>query len=336
MKTRKSFRKGIFYAVLIVLGYACTQEELIDLPRENDTLSLSASKKDAIVKATTTNFEVGTLYSIYAMIEGSTDWKQSIWKPNPKACTEADDNTINYGDAVSLGMKNVDFYGVTYDSKTKTINATDYISSDPTKIKIMPDNGTNKFGDLMYSNNLKSRNSSDGILQMNFKHVMSKIQFTIYKDEKKFSPEKRIFDKAKLTYIKIKTSGGAVFNVLDGTWSDREAQKTIAHLTNASLLLENSAQNIPGETLFIPNDEAVQITVELTDVKNLKTGTLITPEPITYTVPNKDTGTSFFKFLANHQYTLSIAVFQEMGEIIIAFDPTVESWKDKNIDVGET
>ena len=347
MRKDNNIRYWFCAVIAVSLLAACSTEEVLDAQQEQDFLNLSASKIQVTTKAPTTpaleDFNPGTKYSIYGYVSGT---KENLWgkgKANPRLCTETADHAIDYWtgeagqtiDKISLGTKTAEFYGFTYGSDKK-IDGTAYLTTEPNKIKIAADNTTKKVEDLMFSNNLKNCNSSQGTLQMNFKHAMSKLKFEIFKDpETNYADSKKYFLNTTLTKIEITTSRNAIFNVLNGTWSDWGTEEvTSVHFNNnPGKKLETTTKPIDGETLIIPNNAAIKVTIHLANVKS-GSGTEAT-KILTYQIKDKNE-IDPYKFLPNHQYTLTIGVLREKGAIVIAFDPLVEPWKDKAIDLGET
>ena len=330
-------------AVLLFFLHARSSEVPKESPIEGDLLELSASKISVSTRvdpAVLTSFDAGTKYSIYAFLAGSTDLSKGLWSPNPRECEESGGKIDYYkGDPVnkvSLGMKSVDFYGLTYNSITDKIDATDYVTKNPMLIAIAAD-ADGKVKDLMYSNNLKNCNSSQGVLQMNFKHAMSKIEFKIYKqDESIYETEKRFYNKATLKKIEVTTVTKGQFDVANGTWSNHLDSKKVVFFDNTGVLLETSIQQVAGDLLIIPNASTTKLAITVT-LGNVTDGSERPAEDkiVTHEISSDLEGT-VMQFLPNHQYTLSIGVLRDKGKIVIAFEPIVEPWKDIDIDLGET
>lgn len=350
MKTYINITNRILLAVVFFVLASCNKVDVIEDQQVQTTLDLSASKIQVTTKAETTpvleDFLEGTIYSIYAY-EVKESKENNLWdKSNPRECKEDNNHKIdywtNYGNKkISLGTKTANFYGLTYGS-TK-IEATKYDPLDPRKVKIETDNG--KVKDLMFSNNLKNCNSSQGELQMNFKHAMSKIKFQIYKDEESdYEYPYKHFRKTTLTGIEIRTCKGANFNVKTGEWSDWENtnKSTLVYYSNTTgVPLKTSVQDVKGleEALIIPNDPTafVEVTVHLEKVREDTTPSNEegVPKTLTYVIKKNEQDVPF-TFLPNHQYTIVIGILRTGGKTVIAFKPIVEPWKDIEIDLGET
>lgn len=341
--------RSISLWALTVLLSACSSQLPSDPSMSEDVLTLSASQIQVTTQTRSqfTAFDEGVKYSISATYAGSDDWNNALWSPNPRVCMEKKRGNAGYidyysnygGQLVSLGMKSVDFYGLTYDSPTKEIQTVDYDTKDPSKIKVSPDKVTGEIGDLMFSNNLKDCNSSQGVLQMNFKHATSRIKFEIYKqDETGYEERLRYFQHVTLKKIEIFTSKEAKFSVVKGDWSNQSVLEYVPFYTTEQKNgdpIQVSVQDVPGSMLIIPNADDTPLKVKVTlgkvgdGISDRLTDRVV--EHILYS----DLGGNVLRFLPNHQYTLSIGVMREKDKIVIAFDPIVEPWKDIDIDLGE-
>ena len=337
--------RGFCMAVLLFFLCACSSDVPSESQVEGNLLELSASKISVSTRvdpAAMTSFAAETKYSIYAFLAGNTDLSKKLWTPNPRECVESGGEIDYYqgnpANKVSLGMKSVDFYGLTYNSTTDKITEADYVLGNPMLIAIKAE-ADGKVKDLMYSDNLKNCNSSQGVLQMNFKHATSKIKFKIYKqDESKYDSDKQYFKNATLKKIEVKTVTKANFNVVTGEWGDRSVSKDVVFFNNSSgVPLQTSIQPVDGEDLLIiPNGPSTKlaVTVILGNVTD-GNGGAAADKIVNHEISSDLEGT-VMQFLPNHQYTLAIGVLREKGKIVIAFEPTVEPWKDIDIDLGES
>lgn len=326
MKNRLHYLLAVALAVLSCSDELNVEQELL----EKDKVSFAANSARLVTKSglTYTNFEAGTKYLIYGMDQAyAGDWSGSRMVMNALRAEESEKNIIDYEGDIRFKGRMMDFYGVTLcrtGSQDTDYPQTYAYSADVPEAERTPkfslslkDDGT--LDDIMYSNNLKSCTSSQGVLQMNFIHALSKIEFEVSKQN---VPE---LEHACIRSISIvNTSSAGVLDIHSGEWTSlSDPQERIFH-QGSIFPGEKPAKVKDGENdaymLVFPNKEPLSVKISLTLDEN---GEVVKE----YEYP-----LSSFLFRQNYRYVVSIVLLSD-GVRVIAVLPQAYEWIEHEPDM---
>ena len=188
----RSFRSILLLAALVMAG-SCVMEDPV-VPSVGDTpIEFSASKMRVITKAgdSAEPFDDGTKFKLFAVEDsgGAHNWSNTVLYDRSGVLASG---LVSYGDKVSYGVDpfNVlDFYGVTNGTESE-VPVSGPEGQTP---KVAVVRGTDgRLPDLMYSDNLKSKTSASGRLEMEFRHTMAKLNIEILKQDESADSEKNL------------------------------------------------------------------------------------------------------------------------------------------------
>ena len=189
-------KRLLAYLGVVLLACGCGLDELALSDAGGSLIEFSASKMRVITKAgdSAEPFAEGTNFRLFAVqnVDGVSDWTASGMKFHNVKGIGSDAGKVDYsidGKKASYDVgRNLDFYGVTYGTGSD-ISVSGSSGSAPHVSVSMTDG---KFPDLLYSDNLKNKNSSSGLLQMEFRHTLSKLKFEVLKQNEALDSDKKL------------------------------------------------------------------------------------------------------------------------------------------------
>lgn len=331
-KEMKPFRSILLLTALVMAG-SCVEEDPVVPSVDRAQIELSASKMRVITKAgdSAESFENGTKFKLFA-VEDSDDvhnWSNTVLYD--REGIEAS-GVISYGDKVPYGVEplNVlDFYGVTFGDDSEVIVSSD--GNGVPEVAVSSVTGTS-LPDLMYSDNLKSKTSASGRLQMEFRHVMSRLNIEVLKQDESSDSDKKLKN-AVLEKIVLKGTGvSGIFNIEKGSWENVSLAAEGVTVFTGSKNISTAAERIVSGLLAIPVDGGkVSLEIYLSGIDGAKAN------PITYTLTiGKDQGGNdlYLNLEQNHEYTLSIVVLKNDVRIVTV-TPKVYEWVDVELGAGD-
>lgn len=337
MRNRPSY---IFLALLAMVTASCS-DELLGVEEElegGNIVTFAANSARMVTKAGLqyTNFEVGNKYLLYGVSHADTyDWNNAVMYDTPG--TEDKDHLIDYGEDVFFDGRSLDFYGATICS-TENSETAYPVNVNTVKKPASPVIGLNVgekgLPDLMYSRNLKTCTSQQGLLEMNFTHALSKVQVEVSKQD----------DGAGLAGATIKglsivnTSSSGELDIVTGTWAidDTDASRTFYNgettvTTEPSMVL--NADGTENGILIFPNETSGQVVSLKIDLATDKGGNKTVTYPL-YTSPSEDSDDSEtlspFIFNQNKRYVLSIILLND-GVRVLVVSPQAFDWIDVDV-----
>ena len=327
----KPFRSILLLAALVMAG-SCVEEDPV-VPSVGDTpIEFSASKMRVITKVgdKADPFDEGTKFRLFA-VEDANDthnWSNAVMY---NRSGEMSSGMVSYGDKVSYGVEPLnilDFYGVTYGTSSD-ITVSGNLGVIP-KVSVEPQTGS--LPDLMYSDNLKSKTSASGLLQMEFRHAMSKLNIEILKQDESADQDKKL-ENAVLKKIVLKGTGvSGTFNIEAGSWEDVSQDADGVTVFSGSKKISTAAERVVSDQLAIPvTNGNVSLEVYLSGIDGAK------DNPITYTLTIGKTdggGDLFLNLEQNHEYTFSITVLKNDVRVVTV-TPKVYEWIDVELDTGD-
>ena len=328
-------KRLLTYLGVVLLACGCGLDEPALSDVNGSQIELSASKMRIITKSgdEAESFSEGTLFRLFA-VQNGTDWSAAGTKfYNVEGVGDAAGN-VDYsigsdGKKASYDVgKNLDFYGVTYGTGSD-ISVSGSSGSAPHVSVSMTDS---KFPDLLYSDNLKNKNSSSGLLQMEFRHTLSKLKFEVLKQNEALDADKKL-DKVVLKKVVLRgTASDAVFDIKTGSWNYSEVNDLVVFEDSDGLQIGTSATPLKNgtediEMLVVPNVAEMYLDVTL-DLD----GDPATDDDKTVEYKLMVSETEFLKLEQNHEYTLSIVVLKNDVRIVTV-TPKVYEWID--VDLGD-
>ncbi len=324
--------------LLVILVCCCGLDEPFGSESNGQVIEFTSSKMRIITKAgdQVQRFAEGTAFSMFA-VQSGTDWSSAGTKMYNMPGTGDSSGNIDYsiddsGKKASYDVgKNLDFYGVTFGTSSG-ISASGAPGQSPMVSVALDAAGC--FPDLMYSDNLKNKNSSSGLLNMEFRHALAKLKFEVMKQDESADNDKKL-ENAVLKKVVLKGSAGsAQFNVKTGGWSvaDGALSDRVVYENSAGLNVETFAQFLkhgdnPLELLVVPNTGAMSLEVTLdVDGAGDEYGDVV----IDYALTSAENVP--LNVEANHEYTLSIVVLKNDVRIVTV-TPKVYDWID--LDMGD-
>ena len=316
----KALGNILLLTALVVAG-SCSMKESVMPPAYVNEIEFSASRMRIITKAgdQAEPFEEGTSFRLFAVeaSEGSHDWTNTLLYDRGGVETSG---TVAYGDKVSYGvapLNVIDFFGVTYGDGS-SVDVSGNIGDEPVVQVAAGQDGT--LPDLMYSDNLKAKTSSSGLLRMEFRHAMSKINFEILKQDESGDDDQKLTDVRLKKVVLIGTSVSGTFNIDTGLWEDVSVQDRTVY--EGSLPIGVEAQTF-STLLAMPSVGQVSLRVYLDGVEGGQ-------EYVDHILKVADD--ELLHLEQNHEYTFSIAVLKNDVRIVTV-TPRVYEWID--VDLGD-
>jgi len=320
------FRSILLLAALVMAG-SCVEEDPVVPSVDGAQIEFSASKMRVITKAgdSAEPFAEETRFKLFAVedSDGAHNWSNTVLYDRSGTLVSG---VVSYGDKVSYGVEplNVlDFYGVTCGDESD-VSVSGPEGQTP---KVAVVRGTDgRLPDLMYSDNLKSKTSASGRLEMEFRHTMAKLNIEILKQDESADSEKKLTD-AVLKKIVLKGTGvSGTFNVDSGLWESVAQDPDGLVLFEGSRAISIEAETVVSDLLVIPvTGGPVSLRIYLEGVVGGK-------EFVDYTLTIAE-GVNL-NLDQNHEYTLSIAVLKNDVRIVTV-TPKVYEWIDVELDTGD-
>ena len=330
--------RNLIYVLLVLLVCSCGLDEFEVPSAEESSIEFTSSKMRIITKSgdQAQTFDDGTAFSLFAVRSG-TDWNSAGTKMYNISGTGDSSGNIDYsidgtGKKASYDVgQNLDFYGVTLGTPS-TVGVSGSPGEAPVVLLALDASG--RFPDLMYSDNLKNKNSSSGLLNMEFRHALAKLKFEVMKQDESGDSDKKL-ENAVLKKVVLKGSAAeADFNVKTGKWSvadgglhDRTVYENAEGLKVEAVAHYLADGTSPIEMLVVPNvgDLSLEVTLDV-DGSGTEYGDVV----IDYTLEAAESVP--LKVEANHEYTLSIVVLKNDVRIVTV-TPKVYDWID--VDMGD-
>ena len=327
-----------FWVVLLACGCGLDEPALSDAG--GSPIEFSASKMRVITKAgdSAEPFDDGTNFRLFAVqnVDGVSDWTASGMKFHDVEGIGSASGKVDYsidGKKASYDVgRNLDFYGLTYGTTSK-VPITEDAGSTPSVSLSLADG---PFPDLMYSDNLKNKNSSSGLLQMEFRHTLSKLKFEVLKQDETEDDDKKLTNVCLKKVVLKGSAASAVFSAGSGEWSyeTSSVQDRVVYEPATGLKITESAQILKSgeddiEMLAVPNTG--QLTLEVTLDMDGDTGD---QEYKVVEYPLMASETEKLVLEQNHEYTFSIVVLKNDVRIVTV-TPKVYEWIDVELDTGD-
>ena len=314
-------KRLLAYFCVVLIACGCGLDELALSDAGGPLIVFSASKMRVITKAgdSAEPFAEGSLFKLFAVeaSEGSHDWTNTLLYDRGGVETSG---TVAYGDKVSYGvapLNVIDFFGVTYGDGS-SVDVSGNIGDEPVVQVAAGQDGT--LPDLMYSDNLKAKTSSSGLLRMEFRHAMSKINFEILKQDESGDDDQKLTDARLKKVVLIGTSVSGTFNIDTGLWEGTSVQDRTVY--EGSLPIGVEAQTF-STLLAMPSVGQVSLRVYLDGVEGGQ-------EYVDHILKVADD--ELLHLEQNHEYTFSIAVLKNDVRIVTV-TPRVYEWID--VDLGD-
>lgn len=315
-------------AVLIVTG-SCALEDPVVPSVDNMPVEFTSSRMRIITKAgdEAQRFPDGTRFKLFAVqaSSGPHDWSNTVLYD--REGTESS-GTVNYGEKVSYGvapLNVLDFYGVTYGSGSSVPS----VASDGGVPKVSVSMTSGSLPDLMYSDNLKSKTSSSGLLNLEFRHAMSRLNIEILKQDESHDAIKQL-EGAVVEKIILKGTGtSGNFNVETGLWESVSSEAVTVYEGNMPVTTE--VQKIVSGLHVIPIDDGkVVLDIYLSGIEDA-----VNPVSYTLTVDTESIGESRYLYLEqNHEYTFSIVILKNDVRVVTV-TPKVYDWIDVDLSMDD-
>ena len=323
--------------VMAVLVCGCGLDDDLLGDTGNCNIEFSSSRMRIITKSgdEAVKFADGTKFRLFA-VQNGTEWSAGGTKLYDVEGTGDNTGYVDYSIMVDgkekkasydVG-KNLDFYGVTYGTAENVLIAGSPGSAPQVTVSLS--DGT--FPDLMYSSNLKDMNSSSGILNMEYRHTMSKLKFEVLKQDESADSDRKLTDVVLKKVVLKGSASEAVFDVKSGGWRVVSAADRPVYENAEGLKVTTSAQTLQNDgaeigMIVIPNvtELYVEVTVDIdgnpdTDDDKVISYRLMASE------------TEFLRLDQNHEYTLSIVILKNDVRIVTV-TPKVYDWVD--VDLGD-
>ena len=326
-------KRLLAYLGVVLLACGCGLDEPALSDAGGSLIEFSASKMRVITKAgdSAELFDDGTKFKLFAVedSDGAHNWSNTVLYDRSGVLASG---LVSYGDKVSYGidpLNVLDFYGVTNGTESE-VPVSGPEGQTP---KVAVVRGTDgRLPDLMYSDNLKSKTSASGRLEMEFRHTMAKLNIEILKQDETLDSDKKLVD-AKLDKIVLKGTGvSGTFNVETGLWESVEQDAAGIMIFDGSWVITTEAKTVVSGHLAIPvTGGKVSLDVYLSGIVGAK------DNPITYTLTIGKTdggGDLFLNLEQNHEYTLSITVLKNDVRVVTV-TPKVYEWIDVELDTGD-
>jgi len=291
------------------------------------SIEFSASKLRIITKSgdTAEPFAEGTKFKLFAVedSDGAHDWLNTVLYDREGVETSG---AIVYGDKVSYGvdpLNVLDFYGVTYGDESD-ISVSGSKGQTPKVAVVLGTDG--RLPDLMYSDNLRSKTSASGRLQMEFRHTMSKLNIEILKQNEENDSDKKLENAVLKKIIIYGTATSGTFNVETGIWEDASAVLAGITVFDGSMSVSKDVQPVVSDLLVLPiEDGDITLRIYLEGIEGGK-------EYVDHKLTIAE-GTDL-SLEQNHEYTLSVAVLKNDVRIVTV-TPQIYEWVDVDLDTDD-
>ena len=330
-------KRLLAYFGVVLLACGCGLDEPAFSDAGGSLIELSASKMRVITKAgdSAETFVEGTDFRLFA-VQSGTGWASDGTKFYNIEGTGGASGKVDYsidGKKASYDVgRNLDFYGLTYGTSSEVSIIGDAGSAPEVSVSL----SEGRFPDLMYSNNLKNKNSSSGLLQMEFRHTLSKLKFEVLKQDETEDDDKKLTNVCLKKVVLKGSAASAVFNAGTGAWSygASSVQDRVVYETATGLKITESAQMLKSgeddiEMLVVPNTG--QLTLEVTlDMDGNPDAT--DDKTVAYNLMASES--EFLKLEQNHEYTFSIVILKNDVRIVTV-TPKVYEWIDVELYTGD-
>ena len=328
-------KRVLTYVWISLLVCSCRLEDPVILSESGAQIEFTSSRMRIITKAgdQAQKFGEGTKFRLFAVHNG-TEWSQDGTKfynleGNGEATGKIEYSIDGKKASYDVG-ENLDFYGVTYGSAGVDVEVEGKAGEDPIVKLELTDN---QFQDLMYSSNLKNKNSASGLLHMEFRHTMAKLKFEVLKQNEDEDTDKQL-ENVVLTKVMLKGSAHkASFNAKEGVWTTTSINDRSVFNSAAGMKIEAFAQRLQDngkdiEILVVPN--TTELFLDVTVDVDGNTATTSDLKTVEYKLMAN--ASDFLRLEQNHEYTLSIVVLKNDVRIVTV-TPKVYDWVD--IDMGD-
>ena len=330
-------KRLLAYIGVVLLACGCGLDEPVLPGAGGSQIEFSASKMRIITKAgdSAETFVEGTDFRLFA-VQSGTGWASDGTKFYNIEGTGGASGKVEYsidGKKASYDVgRNLDFYGLTYGTSSEILITGD-VGSAPT-VSLSLTGGS--FPDLMYSENLKNKNSSSGLLQMEFRHTLSKLKFEVLKQDETADDDKKLTNVLLQKVVLKGSAASAVFNAGSGEWSyeTSSVEDRVVYEPATGLKITESAQMLKSgedeiEMLAVPNSgpSILEVTLDMDgDTGNQEY------KVVEYALMSSQTEKLVLE--QNHEYTFSIVVLKNDVRIVTV-TPKVYEWIDVELDTGD-
>ena len=357
----KKKQATILIAAALLFLCSCAKEGTFSPKKNGEPIAFSSFRQQVFTRADieSFNFDPETKYTLLAVRSAASEadyaWDSGMgFFSQPAEGVEGADNKITYSPMATYPDDGaaIDFYGLTYSSKT-TAPSLDADVQDGVTPTITLSDAAGPLPDLMHCMDAKGKTSADGIVLLPFEHALAALNFLIACEDDKSSSTISVKN-ASVTDIKLtNVAKSATMNVVTGAWSRiGEAGERVIFSGNERLEVSSDSQTQaehfpigPKDFLVFPNRngstvEQAYLTISLTGIREdgslmnntLENGVVVTNGACTITVPIYDTSVTTTtdipqEFERNHKYTLSILVSHSKVRIV-AVSPQVLEWVD--------
>ena len=323
------------YVLLLLLVCGCGLDESGMVSGNASPIEFTSSKMRIITKAgdEALQFSDGTRFRMFAVqnVNGRSDWSESCTKFYGLEGVGDAEGNINYsidasGRKASYDVgRNLDFYGVTY-GMSENVEVTGVPGKSPV---ISLSDGC--FPDLMYSDNLKNKNSSSGVLNMEFRHALTRLRFEVLKQDESEDVKKELEKVVLKKVVLCGVASSADFNLNTAEWSYSSTGSVTVYengdglkVNTEAAMLQNDGQDI--ELIVVPNSSELYlyVTVDIDGDSSTNDDRLVK-----YKLMASDE--SFLKLEQNHVYTLSIVILKNDFRVV-AVTPNVYVWVDVDLE----
>ena len=333
-------KRLLAYLGVVLLACGCGLDELALSDACGSLIEFSASKMRVITKAgdSAEPFAEETNFRLFAVqnVGNVSDWSAAGVKFHDVEGIGSASGKVDYsidGKKASYDVgRNLDFYGLTYGTSSEVSIIGDAGSAPSVSLSL----ADGSFPDLMYSDNLKNKNSSSGLLQMEFRHTLSKLKFEVLKQDETADDDKKLTNVVLKKVVLKGSAASAVFNAGSGEWSyeTSSVQNRVVYEPATGLKITESAQMLKSgedviEMLAVPNTG--QLTLEVTLDMDGDTGDQ-DYKVVEYALMASETEKLVLE--QNHEYTFSIVVLKNDVRIVTV-TPKVYEWIDVELDTGD-
>ncbi len=336
-----TLRKHIFLVTLILIAVSCSIKDSLMSEICADDIEFSASRMRIVTKAgdEARTFSEGTDFRLFA-IQSSSSWQNAdMVKFYDLAGTGLSSGKVDYsidGKKATYDVgENLDFYGLTYGNED-AVEVAGGAGSIP--VVSVDTDADGLFPDLMYSDNLKYKNSSSGLLQMEFRHAFSRLTFEVLKQYEAEDEVNKQLEHVTLKGVVLKGSAvSAEFNLSTGEWT-YDAATDVSDRTVYSnpdgLDIGSEAQVLKsGEKeiglLVVPNSSEITLEVTLDLDGNTETDN---DKTVSYALMSAEDEP--LVLLPNHEYNLTITVLKNDVRVVTV-TPRVYEWIDVDINMND-
>lgn len=320
----------ILVAALMLTAVSCSEHlDVEDRLEQENLVSFYANSSRLITRSGLqySNFEENNRYLLFCH-ETSGNWDAPVMYD--RQAFEDAGHLIDYGEDIFFNGRSLDFYGATLCSTEdfETAYPNNIVDSGSPVIALDLENYQTELPDLMYSNNLKGCTASQGVLEMDFIHALSRISVEVSKQN----------DSEELRYAKIKeikvtgTRPSGKLKIVEGGWAYKDEDEPIERVfmprSCGPVALSTVTQAVQDETgedahmLIFPNEDGGLVGLEVTYTLD-EAGEVEVVKDCPVYMPG-DTETAFL-FEQNHKYVLSVVISND-GVLVVSVMPKVYDW----------